>query len=117
METLQQVYKPFTLQAPKRQFFLQPFIQWCAGQEANRFGWLAVILAVHGCFLTPATVLTIAVSGNNIVLWGFAIGAMAISLVSNLAALPTKITIPVFFLSVLIDLAIVVSCVASFSMR
>jgi hypothetical protein len=34
---------------------------------------------------------------------------MAMALVTNLAALPTKITLPVFFLSVLIDLGIIIA--------
>jgi hypothetical protein len=37
---------------------------------------------------------------------------MGITLVTNLAAMPTKITIPVFFLSVLVDLVIIASCIA-----
>jgi hypothetical protein len=36
---------------------------------------------------------------------------MGACLVVNLAALPTKITIPVFFISVLIDLVIIISCI------
>jgi hypothetical protein len=38
-----------------------------------------------------------------------AIIAMGMALVTNLAALPTKITIPVFLLSIIIDIAIVVA--------
>jgi hypothetical protein len=34
------------------------------------------------------------------------------ALVTNLAAMPTKITIPVFVLSVLIDIAVIISCFA-----
>jgi hypothetical protein len=37
---------------------------------------------------------------------------MGMSLVTNLAAMPTKITIPVLVFSILIDIAIVVSCLA-----
>jgi hypothetical protein len=33
--------------------------------------------------------------------------AMGISLVSNLAAMPTKITIPLFVLSIIIDLVVI----------
>ena len=50
-------------------------------------------------------------TGNNLYLFVLAIAAMGMTLVTNLAALPTKITIPVFVLSILIDLAIVISCV------
>jgi hypothetical protein len=38
---------------------------------------------------------------------------MCMCLVTNLAAMPTRVTIPVFFLSLLIDLGIVFAAVAS----
>jgi hypothetical protein len=46
------------------------------------------------------------------VLWAFVIAAMTMSLVTNLAALPTKITIPVFFFSLMIDVAVIINCIA-----
>ncbi len=86
------------------------FIAWCDGQEKNRFGWLAASLTLHGCVFTIITVFAIMLAGNNFIFWPFAIGAMGMTLVVNLAAMPTKITIPVFFFSVLIDLVIIISC-------
>ena len=86
------------------------FITWCHGQEKNRFMWLATGLAGHGCFLTPVTLMAVMISGNSMFLWALVSGAMAMTLVANLAALPTKITVPVFFLSVLIDLGIIAGC-------
>jgi hypothetical protein len=53
------------------------------------------------------------VSGNSMFLWALVIGAIAMTLVTNLAALPTKITIPVLFLSLLIDLGIIVSSIVT----
>jgi hypothetical protein len=88
------------------------FINWCTSQEQYRFGWLAAALAGHGCIFTPLTMFAIILSGNSIVFWMLAIVAMMAALVTNLAALPTKITIPVFILSILIDLAIIISCVS-----
>ena len=90
------------------------FFRWCSGQEQYRLAWLAAILAIHGCILTPITVLAVFAGGNSIVMWPFAIGAMAIALVSNLAAMPTKYTIPIFFLSVLIDVALIGIGLASY---
>jgi hypothetical protein len=49
-------------------------------------------------------------TGNNLYLFVLATAAMGMTLVTNLAALPTKITLPVFVLSILIDLGIVISC-------
>lgn len=88
------------------------FITWCQDQEKNRLLWLGIILSAHGCILTPVAIFTVVASGTNIFLFMTAIVAMGMTLVTNLAALPTKITIPVFILSILIDIAIIFSALA-----
>lgn len=87
------------------------FITWCDGQEIYRFGWLGAAVTLHGCILTILTMFAVVLSGNHFIFWPFIIGAMGVTLVVNLAAMPTRITIPVFFFSVLIDLAIIISCI------
>ena len=89
---------------------LARFITWCKAQEESRLLWLGIILIAHGCILTPLTVMGVMFMGNNLYLFVLAIAAMGMTLVTNLAALPTRITIPVFVLSILVDLAIVISC-------
>jgi len=89
------------------------FIDWCERQEEKRLLWLAFALVGHGCIITILTLFAIMFSGNNLVFWPFVMSAMVACLVVNLAALPTKITIPVFFLSVLIDAIIIAMCVAN----
>lgn len=113
MATLQQNYSPAYTGSIRKESVIVQFFTWCAGQEKNRYGWLAAIIALHGCVLSPITVLTIAAGGNNIIYWGMAIGAMGMSLISNLAAMPTKITIPIFALSIVIDLTIISICLGS----
>lgn len=88
------------------------FFDWCKGQEENRLLWLGVALAGHGCIITPLTVMAVLLAGTNMFLFILAIVAMGMALVTNLAAMPTRITLPVLFLSILIDLAIVISCIA-----
>jgi hypothetical protein len=88
------------------------FINWCEGQEKNRLGWLALALTAHGCIITPLVVLSIVTAGNSFILWITAMVAMGITVVVNLAAQPTKITIPTFFLSILIDVAVVIACIS-----
>ena len=88
------------------------FIDWCDGQEKYRLGWLATSLSLHGCVLTILSMFAVVLAGNHFIFWPFIIGAMGITLVVNLAAMPTKITIPVFFFSVLVDLVIIISCLA-----
>lgn len=114
METLMQHTIDSTYAHPVKKestSIIKRFVIWCNSQEKYRFGWLAVIIAGHGCVLTPMTLFAIILSGNNMVFWSMAIAAMGISLITNLAALPTKITIPVFFFSVIIDLLIIANCI------
>jgi hypothetical protein len=110
MQLLQQHPYPLTHSRREEKISLvQRFFTWCKNQDTNRLTWLAVILTGHGCIITPLTVMFIMITGNNPILWPIAIAAMGMCLVVNLAALPTKITIPVFFLSLAIDLAIIIT--------
>jgi hypothetical protein len=104
-------YKP-SYQTPIRLNLFAKFINWCEGEEKNRLGWLALALTSHGCIITPLVVLAIVSSGNNFILWITAMVAMGITLVVNLAAQPTKITIPTFLISILIDVAVVIACIS-----
>ena len=88
------------------------FVNWTVSEEKNRLLWLAIALAGHACFITIVTLFAIMFSGNNFVFWIFAMSGMVACLVVNLAALPTKITIPVFIMSVLIDAIIIALCIA-----
>ena len=87
------------------------FLTWTEGQDNNRLLWLGIALTAHGCIITPLTVMAVLLAGTNMFLFILAIVAMGASLVTNLAALPTRITIPVFILSTLIDITIIFSCV------
>lgn len=88
------------------------FINWCEGQQPNRLLWLGVALASHGCILTPITVLAVLLAGANFFLFMLAMVAMGIALITNLAALPTKYTIPAFVLSIVIDVVIVIATIS-----
>ena len=85
------------------------FIKWTEHQSENRLLWVGIILAGHGCVITPLTVMAVLLAGTNLFLFMLAIVAMGLALVTNLAAMPTRITIPVFFISLLIDIIIIVS--------
>lgn len=100
------------VQAAARTPFLKRFMKFCKNQEKNRLMWLGIALAGHGCVLTPITIMAVLLAGTNFVLLMAALVAMAISLVTNLAAMPTKITIPAFILSIIIDIAIIIACFA-----
>ena len=59
----------------------------------------------------PVVVFFVCMTGNDLALWMAAMAAMGVTLIVNLAAQPTKITIPTFFLSIVVDVAIIVACV------
>lgn len=108
MQTVHTTYNTGYFPVTQKHSLAKRFIRWCAAQEKNRLGWLAAMLTLHGCVLAPVTVAFLFLGGNQIIFWAFVIAAMAMTLVSNLAAMPTKITIPIFFLSLLIDFAVIV---------
>lgn len=108
--TIQQAFAPTYSQSAAKKSLWKRFISWADSQEENRFGWTAFAIAGHGCVFTIITIAVILATGNNFIFWPFAIAAMATSLITNLAAMPTKITIPTLFITVLIDVAIIAIC-------
>lgn len=113
MNTLQQTYSASYSKSTTHIPAWKKFINWTKQQEKNRLLWLAIAVAGHGCFFTIVTIAAILLSGNSFFLWPFAIAAMVMTLVTNLAALPTKITIPVFFLSLVIDVILIAICISN----
>jgi hypothetical protein len=109
---LQQSFAPSYTKTVIRASIWTRFITWCKAQQEDRLLWLAIALAGHGCILTPLTVYIVMAMGNSMFLWSFAIAAMGIALVTNLAALPTRVTIPAFIFSILLDLGIIIASVA-----
>jgi hypothetical protein len=99
----------------RRSYRLQvsQFLDWSSDQQESRLGWQGISLLVFGCFLTPLTVLMISLSGANMFLIIMALVAMEVNLVANLTTMPTKITIPAFFLTVVTDLIIIVASVVA----
>jgi hypothetical protein len=85
------------------------FMTWCTNQDENRYAWLAAGIFGHGCILAPITLLVTAITGVNMLFFALVIVSMAAVLVSNLAALPTKYTVPILFGSILVNLLVAVA--------
>jgi len=111
MKALMQVVNAPSYKTSIQSDLLRRLLDWCTMQEKNRFGWLALSLAAHGCIITPVVVFFVSMTGNNLTLWMAAMVAMGVTLIVNLAAQPTKITIPTFFLSIVVDIAIIIACI------
>lgn len=87
------------------------FFQWCTAQNENRLLWLGLIITAQGCILTPFTAIAVYFGGGSLFLFMITFIAMGIALVTNLAAMPTKYTLPLFLVSVVIDFGVVISCI------
>jgi len=87
----------------------QRFINWCEAQQDSRILWIGIGLVGHGCIFTPLTIMFVLYNGNSLPLFMIAMFAMAAVLVTNLAAMPTKITIPTLAISLLADLGIIIT--------
>jgi hypothetical protein len=111
--TIEKKYSPAYEERKTTGSAWKKFIAWTDKQEEHKFGWTAFAIAGHGCVFTILTVMIILVTGNHFIFWPFAIGAMAAVLISNLAAAPTRITIPILFFSLLIDIAIIAICIVN----
>lgn len=84
--------------------------EWLASQEKNRIMWVGLILTLHACILTPVTLFTITHTGNILGLWIVAALGMVACMITNLAALPTKYTIPTAITSLIVHIGILVFC-------
>jgi hypothetical protein len=116
MQTLQHPISNVYTPTARNKSLAAKFMDWCRNQEPNRYGWLAVILFVHGCILAPIAMMAIFLNGVNIVLIAAVIVAMTAALISNLAAMPTRITLPIFFFGVLIDLVVIIISIVQYFM-
>lgn len=92
---------------------LAKFMTWSKRQEGRGLYWLGLGLVLHGCVITPLAFMVVVMSGVNLFLLAMVMLAIVSVLIVNLAALPTKVSIPVFFASVALDLAIIASCAIS----
>ena len=99
--------KEIVAQATPKPSWISMFLTWADKQNENRLTWLAIALVGHGCLLTPFTVMIVMATTQSFTLFMSATGAMTLALVKKMAALPTKITIPAFALSIIADLVIV----------
>ena len=87
--------------------YTKRFLQFANDQQPNYFGWVSVSLLAQACFFAPITVLCILFNGNLLGLWIPGILTFVIIEIINLTAMPTKITIPVFFAGAVIDITII----------
>jgi len=92
---------------------LTRFLNWCTAQESNRFLWMGVTFFAQIGLMLPVAAFSILFFGNNnMLLWIIICAVNLPTLVLNLAALPTKFTLPFLFFAWLTELSVVLYCVS-----
>jgi hypothetical protein len=91
---------------------ISKFLHWCEGQESNRFLWLALTFFAQIGLTIPITAVAIVFfGGNNLVLWIIMAAVNVPVLVLNLAAMPTKTTLPFMFFGWFTQAIIIFYCI------
>jgi hypothetical protein len=85
------------------------FFLWTKGQEKNHVGWVGLSVMLMAAVFFPLTLTIVLSSGANFFLIISAMVSLVLVVITNLAAMPTRYTIPALFLGILIDLAVIIS--------
>ncbi|HXB43816.1 MAG TPA: hypothetical protein VNV85_07155 [Puia sp.] len=98
----------------KRSTFAR-FIQWATQEDQeHHIAWVGGSITVMTAIAFPLTMAAILMNGEIFGLIIVAMVSLVLVVTTNLAAMPTRYTIPFFFMGILIDLGVIV---ASFLMK
>ncbi len=101
--------------ANNKKTWWRKFLEYSANQQANRFGWLGLSITLQGCVMAPLTLCAIVFTGNSLILWMLCMLSFAVTEVVNLAAMPTRITIPVLFGGIVLDILVIAASFISYT--
>jgi hypothetical protein len=104
----------FQLAQARKLSLLTRFINWCDLQESNRFLWLGMAFMGSIGMVLPLTLVTVLLTSQNFILLAIAAIANVPVLAINLAAQPTKVTLPFLFSAWLINFSVIVYSFISF---
>jgi hypothetical protein len=94
--------------AEKRPSALSRFFKWAASEDEERhIGWVGITITVMTAICFPLTTAVVLLNGAVFGLIVAAMVSLVLVVVTNLAALPTRYTIPFFFLGILVDLVVI----------
>ncbi|HSZ34736.1 MAG TPA: hypothetical protein VK772_15575 [Puia sp.] len=101
-------YSNYSLKIENRNL-LTRFFAWTINEEKNRIAWAGISITVMTAILFPLTMTAILFNGLDFKLIIGAMSSLVLVLVTNLAALPTKYTIPAFLTGIIIDLVLIIA--------
>lgn len=97
---------------------IKKFLAWCGRQEGSRLFWMGLALLGGIGTIVPLTLLTVVFfADNNFALWVIVCTINVPVLILNLAAQPTKVTLPVLFFAWAINALIIVYSIAVFIIK
>jgi|SRR5215467_6962674 len=106
-------YVNYRQQQAVNKSFLSRFLQWTIAQDKeNHVLWVGLSISSMAAVFFPLSMFAILVNGASFGLIIAAMSALALVVITNLAALPTKYTIPFFLIGVIGS--IVISIVSFF---
>lgn len=85
------------------------FLVWLKEEEVNRIAWLGISITVMTAIFFPLTMASILLHEGSFNLILVAMFSLILVAIPNMAALPTKFTIPAFFIGMLIDIALIIA--------
>jgi uncharacterized membrane protein (UPF0136 family) len=106
--------QPETLQqhtnAQQKKSLLSYFFKWAANEdEEHHIAWVGVSITVMTAVFFPLTMAAILMNGAAFGLIIAAMVSLVLVVTTNLASMPTRYTIPFFFLGILIDLGVIIT--------
>ena len=94
----------------EKKSFVSRFIQWATNEDAEyHVAWVGISITSMAAIFFPLTMSVILLNGAAFGLIIVAMVSLALVVITNLAAMPTRYTIPIFLLGVLIDVAAIVA--------
>jgi len=101
----------FQVTAKTNKSIIKSFFQWAISQEKYHVGWVGFSVTIMAAVFFPLTLSAVLFNGAVFSLIILAMISLVMVVITNLAALPTKYTIPALFLGIIMDaIAVIVSC-------
>jgi hypothetical protein len=106
--TYNSVYENFPLKIAHKNL-LSRFLTWTNNEEKNRIAWMGISITAMSAVFFPITMAAILIHGAVFKLIIGGIFSLSLVVIANLAALPTKYTIPAFIAGIIIDIVLIMT--------
>ena len=106
--SLQSNYNNPSLEKHYESVFVR-ILSWAKDEEKNRIAWLGISITIMTAVFFPITMVSILLHGASFTLIIGSMFSLILVVVPNLAALPTRYTIPAFFTGIVIDIFIIIA--------